>query len=52
MPAAFASRVGPVFAEDALLAAGGLGWSHPALTGRERSIAIITALAVRGGVSA
>ncbi len=29
-------------------AAGGAAWSHPALTGRERSIAIITALAAQG----
>jgi len=45
---AFASRVGPVFAGEALEAAGGDAWSNPALTGRERSIAIITALAAQG----
>ncbi len=45
---ALAARVGPVFAEEALQAAGGAGWSSPALTGRERSITIITALAAQG----
>ncbi len=48
VPAAMAARVGPVFAEEALQAAGGAGWSSPALTGRERSIAVITALAAQG----
>ncbi len=48
VPAAFAARVGPVFAEEALQAAGGAAWSSPALTGRERSIAVITALAAQG----
>jgi 4-carboxymuconolactone decarboxylase len=48
VPAAFAARVGPVFAEEALQAAGGAAWSSPALTGRERGIAIITALAAQG----
>jgi len=48
VPAALAARVGPVFAEEALQAAGGAAWSSPALTGRERSIAIITALAAQG----
>lgn len=43
-----AARVGAVFAEEALQAAGGPAWSHPALTGRERSIAVITALAAQG----
>lgn len=43
--AAFAERVGPVFAEEALQTAGGPAWSDPALTDRERGIAIITALA-------
>jgi len=45
VPAALVARVGPVFAEEALQAAGGAGWSSPALTGRERSITVITALA-------
>lgn len=48
VPEAFAARVGPVFAEEALQAAGGAAWSSPALTGRERSIAVITALAAQG----
>ena len=48
VPAAFAARVGSPFAEEALQAAGGAAWSHPALTGRDRSIAIITALAAQG----
>jgi alkylhydroperoxidase/carboxymuconolactone decarboxylase family protein YurZ len=48
VPAAMADRVGPVFAEEALLAAGGPAWSSPALTGRERSMVIITALAAQG----
>jgi len=46
--AAFAGRVGPVFTEEALQSAGGAAWSHPALTGRDRSIAIITALTAQG----
>ena len=45
---AFAARVGPEFAEEALQAAGGAAWSSPALSGRERSIAVITALAAQG----
>src|ERR1700740_2349059 len=48
VPAAMAGLVGPVFAEEAFIAAGGPAWSHPALTDRERSIVIITALAARG----
>lgn len=48
VPAALAARVGPVFAEEALQAAGGAAWSSPALTGRERGIAVITALAAQG----
>ena len=48
MPEALAARVGPVFAEEALQAAGGAAWSSPALTGRERSIAVITALTAQG----
>jgi len=48
VPAALAARVGPVFAEEALQAAGGDAWSSPALTRRERSIAVITALAAQG----
>lgn len=44
----FAARVGPVFAREALEAAGGDAWSNPALTGRERNLAIITALTAQG----
>src|SRR6266487_2656785 len=43
LAAAFASRVGPVFAEEQLQAAGGAAWADPALSGRDRSVAIITA---------
>jgi len=46
--AAFTERVGPVFAEEALHGAGGAAWSHPGLTDRERSIAVITALTAHG----
>lgn len=48
VPAAMASRVGLMFAEEAFLAAGGPAWSSPALTDRERSIVIITALSAQG----
>jgi 4-carboxymuconolactone decarboxylase len=48
VPAAMAARVGPVFAEEAFQAAGGRAWADPALTGRDRSLAIITALVVQG----
>jgi 4-carboxymuconolactone decarboxylase len=46
--AALTGRVGPVFTEEALQGAGGAAWAHPALTGRDRSIAIITALTAHG----
>ena len=46
--AAFASRVGPVFANEAIQAAGGAAWADPALSGRDRSIAVITALVAQG----
>jgi hypothetical protein len=36
------------FSEGALQAAGGVAWSHPALSGRVRNTAIITALAAQG----
>jgi hypothetical protein len=39
LAAAFASRVGPVFAEEQLQAAGGAAWADPALSGRDRSVA-------------
>jgi 4-carboxymuconolactone decarboxylase len=48
MPAAMAGRVGPVYAEEVFLAAGGPAWFHPALTDRERSMVIIAALAAQG----
>ncbi len=48
VPAAMADRVGPIFAGEAFIAAGGPAWSDPAVTDRERSIAIITALAAQG----
>lgn len=44
----FADRVGPLFTEEALQGAGGAAWSHPALTGRDRSIAVITSLTAQG----
>lgn len=46
--AALAGRVGPVFAGEALHAAGGAAWGHSALSDRERSVAIITALTAQG----
>jgi 4-carboxymuconolactone decarboxylase len=46
--AAFAARVGPVFAEEQLQAAGGAAWADPALSGRDRSIAVLTALVAQG----
>jgi 4-carboxymuconolactone decarboxylase len=48
VPAAMAGRVGPVFAEEVFLVAGGPAWFHPALTDRERSMVIIAALAALG----
>lgn len=48
LPVAFAGRVGTVFAEEAYQSVGGAAWSDPALTGRDRSIAIITALTAQG----
>ena len=46
--AAMVGRVGQVFAEEAFHSAGGAAWSHPALTPRDRSIVVITALAAQG----
>jgi 4-carboxymuconolactone decarboxylase len=46
--AAFAPRVGPVFAEEQLQAAGGAAWTDPALSGRDSSIAVITAVVAQG----
>jgi 4-carboxymuconolactone decarboxylase len=48
VPAAFAGRVGTTFADEALHAAGGTAWASPALTERDRSIAILTALTAQG----
>lgn len=45
---AFISRVGKVYAEEAILAAGGPAWSDPNLTDRDRSIAILSALICDG----
>ncbi len=45
---AMTQRVGAIYAEEAILAAGGPAWSHPALTDRDRSIAILTALICQG----
>jgi 4-carboxymuconolactone decarboxylase len=46
--AAMVGRVGAVFAEEAFMSAGGPAWSHQAITNRERSIVIITALIAQG----
>jgi len=48
VPTAMVSRVGPVFAEEAFQFAGGAAWADPALTGRDRSLAFITALVAQG----
>jgi 4-carboxymuconolactone decarboxylase len=48
VPIAMAERVGPVYAAEVFLAAGGPAWFHPALTARERSMVIIAALAAQG----
>ncbi|MEU1980506.1 carboxymuconolactone decarboxylase family protein [Nocardia sp. NPDC019395] len=48
VPAAMSARVGSVFAEEAFAAAGGPAWAHPGLTARDRSIAIVAALAAQG----
>jgi len=48
VPKAMADRVGPVFADEAFLSAGGSAWSHPALTSRDRSVVVITALVAQG----
>ncbi|WUH98306.1 carboxymuconolactone decarboxylase family protein [Spirillospora sp. NBC_00431] len=48
MLATFSARVGLPFAEEQLQAAGGAAWTHPGLTGRDRDIAVITALAAQG----
>lgn len=43
-----ADRVGRAFAEEAFVAYGGPGWHSPALTARDRSIAVLTALVSQG----
>jgi alkylhydroperoxidase/carboxymuconolactone decarboxylase family protein YurZ len=43
-------RLGPVYAEEVFLAAGGPAWYHPAITDRERYLVIITALTAQGVV--
>ncbi|WP_265443486.1 carboxymuconolactone decarboxylase family protein [Flexivirga meconopsidis] len=48
VPEQLAARVGTMFADAAIAAAGGGSWSNPALTDRDRSIAIITALTAQG----
>lgn len=45
---AFTHRVGSVYAEEVILAAGGPAWADPALLDRDRSIAILTALICQG----
>ncbi|MFD4636929.1 carboxymuconolactone decarboxylase family protein [Lentzea sp. NPDC058436] len=44
----FADRVGSLFAEEAVLAAGGPAWNDPSLDERSRSIVILTALICEG----
>jgi 4-carboxymuconolactone decarboxylase len=48
VPASIAERVGAAFTAEALHAAGGPAWSDPALTSRDRSLAVITARASQG----
>ncbi len=45
---AFSHRAGHVFAQEAILAAGGPAWNDPGLPDRDRSIAILTALICDG----
>ena len=48
VPTAMAERVGGDFVTEVLTHAGGLGWSSPALTDRDRAVATITALVALG----
>ena len=48
LPDLFAQRVGAAFAIEAMQAAGGASWQDPALTRRDRSVAIVTALVCQG----
>lgn len=43
-----ADRVGGAFAEEAFVGYGGPGWHSPALTPRDRSVAVLTALISQG----
>ena len=45
---AMTHRVGSVYAEDAILAAGGPAWNDPGLPDRDRSIGVLTALICEG----
>lgn len=45
---AMTHRVGSVYAEEAILAAGGPAWNDPGLPDRDRSIAVLTALICEG----
>jgi len=47
-PRLFGELVGATFADEVFEAGGGAAWQHPALTPRDRSIAIITALVCQG----
>lgn len=48
VPTAIVGRVGPVYAEEVFLAAGGPAWGDPGLTDRERSMVIVAVLATLG----
>ena len=48
LPRAFTGRVGSLYAEEAILAAGGPAWNDPALQDRDRSVAVLTALICQG----
>ena len=48
LPTAMAERVGALYAEEAIFAAGGPAWNDPALPDQHRSVAILTALICEG----
>lgn len=48
LPAAMAERVGTTFAEEAFLSYGSPGWHSPALSPRDRSIAVLAAMVSQG----
>ena len=52
VPEVLAGMIGPTLSEEALQAAGGAAWWHPALSARDRSVAVISALVSQGGVEA